>query len=58
MTNKLLQSKRVDNIVLRQLGEQEHAKRRVSLRILTKTNHTAKKTVKQSKIYRLLYSPP
>ena len=46
-TNELLQSKRVDNIVLRQIGEQEHAKRRVLSRILTKTYHAAKKQLNQ-----------
>ena len=45
--NELLQSKRVDNIVLRQIGEQEHAKRRVLSRILTKTYHAAKKQLSQ-----------
>ena len=41
--NELLQSKRVDSIVLQQIGEQEHAKRRLLFRILTETNHAAKR---------------
>ena len=43
MTSKLLQSKRVDNIVLQQIEEQEHAKRRILLRILTETIYAAKR---------------
>ena len=41
--NELLQSKRVDSIVLRQMGEQEHKYGRILLRILKETNGAAKK---------------
>ena len=37
----------MDNIVLQQIAEQEHAKRRVLSRILTKTYHAAKKQLSQ-----------
>ena len=48
-TNELLQIKSVDNIVLRQIGEQGHAKRRILLRILTETNYAAKKQLNKVK---------